>query len=47
MMMKEAALVAAEEAHLGCLADCGLHKHNSYISTYDVEEKFRNTNKLN
>jgi hypothetical protein len=26
-------LVAAEEAYLGCLANCGLHKHHSFISS--------------
>jgi hypothetical protein len=25
-------LVTIEEAYLGCLADCSLHKHHSYIS---------------
>jgi hypothetical protein len=33
-------LVADDEAHLSCLADCGLHKHHPFIS-YRVPKAVR------
>ena len=30
---ERSSLVAADEAYLGCLADCGLHKHHSVPAT--------------